>query len=341
MTKSWTDWKRMRTCATSFAAAATVLGLAGQAFAVDNNSTRIGPYKEWHLEDIYMGNGFQTNGHNAVGLTYGLGPDTNGLFGRTEVGFDYVLSAGPYAGVSIPAGTSPEGNDGALPGLFTTNTLTPEQRIFWGAKTQIFNDPKTMTRMVAGGYLFGSKDANAGDLGFVSISRQTLKYGYIQGGIVHSFAGEKAIETLDGHSDHWFYQLDYAYQVKSRLVAGFNAYSGRSTESAIFPAIIYFISDDYNTSVTLGDFHFWDQTVRPSGDQTYVQFDYYFNGPSHVRRPYPPATPPAPKPAPAAQPSSEQAPPQPTVPPPAPSPAPPTAPQAPGQPAPTGGGGGA
>lgn len=336
MTMSRTDWKRMRTCATSFAAVAAVIGAAGQALAVDNNSTRIGPYKEWHLEDIYMGNGFQTNGHTAVGLTYGLGPDTSGLFGRTEVGFDYVLSAGPFAGVSIPSGVSPEGNSGTIPGLFTTDTLTPAQRIFWGAKTQLYENPKTQTRLVMGGYLFGPKQANAGDLGFLSLSRQTQKYGYFQVGVVHSFAGEQAIETRDGYSDHTFAQLDYAYQLKPRLVGGFNCYTGRSTESAIFPALIYFITDDYNSSVTLGDFHFWDPTVRPSRDQTYVQFDYYFNGPSHVRRPYPPA--PAPSaPAPA---TPEQAPPQPTQPAPPPSPAPPTAPIAPGQPTPTGAGGG-
>jgi hypothetical protein len=329
----------MRTCATSFAAAAAVLGAASQALAVDNNSTRIGPYKEWHLEDIYMGNGFQTNGHTAVGMTYGLGPDKSTFLGRSEVGFDYVLSAGPYSGVSIPSGTSPEGNSGVLPGLFSTATLSPAQRIFWGAKTQLWEDPKTMTRAVIGGYLWGPHEANAGDLGFIAISRQTKKYGYIHVGLVHSFAGTEAIKTRAGHSDHTFYQLDYAYQVKPRLVAGFNCYTGRSTESAIFPAIIYFITDDYNSSVTLGDFHFWDSTVRPTQDQTYVQFDYYFNGPSHVRRPWPPAAPPAPKPE-AAPPTSEQAPPQPTQTPPAPSTAPPTAPQAPGQPAPTGAGGG-
>ncbi len=294
------DWKKVRTCATSLAVASLTLWGASQTYAVDNNSTRIGPYKEWHLEDIYMGNGFQTNGHTAVGLTYGLGPDKSTLFGRTEVGFDYVLSAGPYSGVSIPSGTSPEGNNGSLPGLFSGPTLTPAQRTFYGLKTQLWEDPKTMTRLVIGGYLWGVKEANAGDLGFLAISRQTKKYGYIHLGIVHSFAGHKAILTRAGHSDHTYAQIDYAYQIKSRLVGGFNCYTGKSTESAIFPAIIYFISDDYNSSVTLGDFHFWDKSVRPVADQMYVQFDYYFNGPSHDRRRFmPPPAPKAPEPAPA------------------------------------------
>jgi hypothetical protein len=327
----------MRTCVTSFAAAATILGTVGQAFAVDNNSTRIGPYKEWHLEDIYMGTGVQTNGHTAVGLTYGIGPDKSTLFGRNEIGFDYVLSAGPYSGVSIPAGVSPEGNGGVLPGLFSTATLTPAQRTFFGAKTQLYEDPKSQTRVTLGGYLWGPHEANAGDLGFLAISRQTKKYGYFHVGIVHSFAGTEAIKTRAGHSDHTFGQLDYAYMLKPRLVGGFNCYTGKSTQSAIFPAIIYFITDDYNSSVTLGDFHFWDKTVRPTADQTYVQFDYYFNGPSHDRRRFMPP-PPKVEPAPATTtPSTEQAPPQST---PAPSTGGETAPQAPGQPAPTGAGGG-
>jgi hypothetical protein len=328
------DWKRVRTCATSLALASLSLWGASRTFAVDNNSTRIGPYKEWHLEDIYMGDGFQTNGHTAVGMTYGLGPDKSTLFGRTEVGFDYVLSAGPYSGVSIPSGTSPEGNNGSLPGLFSGPTLTPAQRTFWGAKTQLYEDPKTMTRLVIGGYLWGPHEANAGDLGFLAISRQTKKDGYFHLGVVHSFAGTQAIKTRAGHSDHWFGQIDYAYQLKPRLVGGFNCYTGRSTESAIFPAIIYFISDDYNSSVTLGDFHFWDKSVRPDADQTYVQFDYYFNGPSHVRRPWPPAAPPAPKapePAPSATPP---APPANTTP-----PTVPTTTTAPVAPAPSGAGG--
>ena len=317
MTKSRTDWKRMRICASSFAAAATILGMAGQAFAVDNNSTRIGPYKEWHLEDIYMGTGVQTNGHTAVGLTYGLGPDKSTPFGRTEVGFDYVLSAGPYSGVSIPAGTSPEGNNGGLPGLFSGPTLTPAQRTFFGAKTQLWEDPKSQTRVTMGGYLWGPHESNASDLGFLAISRQTKKYGYFHFGIVHSFAGVEAIKTRAGHSDHTFGQLDYAYMLKPRLVGGFNMYTGRSTASAIFPAIIYFITDDYNSSVTLGDFHFWDKSVRPTADQTYVQFDYYFNGPSHDRRrfmPPPPKVEPAPAPttAPPAPGAPDAAPPAPS-----------------------------
>src|SRR5947209_1646726 len=116
--------KQMKTCAAIATATLATMLFSAAAFAVDNNSTRIGPNKEYHMELIIIGNGIQTNGHTALGLTYGLGPDNSKPFGRSEIGFDYVLSAGPFAGVSIPSNSSPTDLNG-LPTLFSGPTLSP------------------------------------------------------------------------------------------------------------------------------------------------------------------------------------------------------------------------
>src|SRR4028119_442215 len=55
---------------------------------------------DFHLDVDTLGKGLKFDAYRSVGLTYGLGPDKDGLFGRTEVGFDYLMP--PIASDFIP-----------------------------------------------------------------------------------------------------------------------------------------------------------------------------------------------------------------------------------------------
>jgi len=244
---------------------------AGKAMA-DNNSTAILPNDKVRIGLILEGTDIQTNGHTALEVMYGFGADKPKPFGRWEGGFDYVLSAGPFAGSFIPSATDPTNTSGSI-----TKVLSTQQRFFWSLKTQLYENPATGVRVSLGGYLFGSGDAHAGDLGFLAVSKQTKNSGYFHTGIVHSFAKREARATPAGHADATYFQLDYAKVMFPRFVLGFNFYTGRSRASVFFPAFIYFLTPMYDSSITVGDFWFNDKSVRPSQHQLYVQFDYYFD----------------------------------------------------------------
>jgi len=272
-------------------ALAAAISFAAAPAAADNNSTAILPQDKMRLELIMVGNGIKTDGHTAVGLIYGLGPDKPRPFGRWEVGLEYVLSAGPFAGVAIPQSTDPTVPTNGLP-----PSINSQQRVFWNIKTQLYDNPATGVRVALGGYLLGSSKAHAGNLGFLAISKQTKKYGYFHTGYVRSFSPRSVRNTPGGNGDRDYFQLDYAYPVLPRLIAGFNFYTGKSQASVFFPAIIYFLTPNYDSSITIGDFRWNDSSVRPTRDQLYIQFDYYWDR-APKRRPMPPAAPPQPAPS--------------------------------------------
>jgi hypothetical protein len=277
-----------RAAATALTAA---IGLAAAPAVADNNSTAILPQDKFRLELITVGNGLKTDGHTAVGLIYGFGPDKPRPFGRWEAGVEYVLSAGPFSGSAIPQSTNP-----SLPVTGLPPAISTGQRAFWNIKTQLYDNPETGVRVALGGYLLGSSKARAGNLGFLAISKQTKKYGYFHTGWVHSFSPRAVRNTPAGNGDRDYFQLDYAYPVLPRLIAGFNFYTGNAEASVFFPAIIYFLTPNYDSSITIGDFRWNDSSVRPTRDQIYIQFDYYWDR-APKRRPMPPSAPPQPAPA--------------------------------------------
>jgi hypothetical protein len=273
-------FNRKRLGASAVLLLATLLP-AGMASA-DNNSTAILQNGKMRLGLITEGAGIKTNGHTAWEWIYGFGADNSKPFGRWEAGFDYVMSAGNFAGAAIPNGQDP-----TTATTFGT-TISTWQRFFWNFKTQLYENPAKGIRVTLGAYLIGSNEARAGNLGFIAVSKQTQKYGYFHTGIVHSFSKQSSLATPGQypanyqpgdplHSTMTYFQLDYAKVVAPRLVAGFNFYTGKSHASVFFPAVIYFLTNTYDSSITAGDFWFNDPSVRPSRHQLYVQWDYYFD----------------------------------------------------------------
>jgi hypothetical protein len=271
--------KRLWVSALALAAATVPIGKA----LADNNSTAILTNDKVRIGLILEGKGIETNGHTALEVIYGFGSDKPKPFGRWEAGFDYVLSAGKFGGANIPTDQG-DPNTAANFG----KPVSTWQRFFWNFKTQLYENPKTGVRVALGGYLIGSNAAHAANLGFLAISKQTQKYGYFHTGIIHSFSKETSLATPSQfppnyqpgdpvHTDMTYFQLDYAKVVRPRLVAGFNFYTGKSRASVFFPAVIYFLTPMYDSSITVGDFWFNDKSVRPSQHQLYVQFDYYFD----------------------------------------------------------------
>ncbi|HLK59788.1 MAG TPA: hypothetical protein VKU00_24720 [Chthonomonadaceae bacterium] len=260
----------------ALAAVAALGGLASKASA-DNNSTAILPADKFHLEFIAVGQQETFNGHTAIGLLYGLGPDKPVPFGRWEIGFDYVLSAGPFGGSFIPSANNPETTQPS--GAF--KVLSSQERLFGSIKTQLYENVKQGIRVSLGGYLLGAGDAEAGNLLFLAVSKQTQKYGYFHTGWVHSLASRFARATPSGNADQDYFQLDWAKPLTPRLIGGFNYYTGKSRSSVFFPAVIYFLTPTYEASVTAGLFHYNDSSVKPSRDQFYLQFDYYWDRVPH------------------------------------------------------------
>lgn len=66
-------------------------------------STDIYAKSNFHFDADTVGQGTRMNGFMSYGLSAGIGPDRDGAFGRTEVGFDYFGSIlGASTGVSAP-----------------------------------------------------------------------------------------------------------------------------------------------------------------------------------------------------------------------------------------------
>ena len=100
---------------------------------------------EFHLDVDSLGKGLKFDAYRSVGLTYGLGPDRDGLFGRTEVGFDYLVP--PVASGFVSANST--------------------KRLFFNVETQLYNNTKSGVRISAGAYGLGSKAIGSPNIGYV------------------------------------------------------------------------------------------------------------------------------------------------------------------------------
>jgi hypothetical protein len=100
-----------------------------------------------------------------TGVEFGAGPDRDGLFGRTEVGFDYLFKGKGYE-----------------------NSLSDNERFAFDFKTQLFgNDPKG-TRLVAGAWQVGRSSTNVpqAQVGYLSGSK-VWSWGRLGLGVHHAF----------------------------------------------------------------------------------------------------------------------------------------------------------
>ena len=210
----------------------------------------------FHLDVDTYGRATKTDALTSVGLTYGIG-EKDGIFGRSEIGADYVLS---LAG-SIPTDLG----DGS--------TLGGQKRFLLNAKTQLYNNDDSGVRFVAGVWGVGGNDLFAPNVGYL-LGSKSFKFGRIHVGVAHAF--DKAnVTTLAGNDATTYLQLGYDKMLTKKLQFAVDYYSGKSAISGVQPTLYYYVND--KASFGLGLMRFNDQSVAPR-NQTYICFDYNFGG---------------------------------------------------------------
>jgi hypothetical protein len=224
----------------------------------------------FHLDVDTYGRATKLDGVTSFGLTAGVGPDRDGVFGRTEVGADFVNTIG-----------------GATPVDAGGKTLSGGKRLLFNAKTQLFNNDDKGVRLVAGVWGFGSDDIAAPKVGYV-VGSKSYKWGRIHAGLAHSF-DRTNIDAGGGDDDTTYLQLGYDRMLTKKLQFAVDYYSGKSFVSGVQPTLYYYVND--KASFGLGLMHFNSKNVAPR-NQVYMCFDYNFGGSGSE-------TPPAPAPAPA------------------------------------------
>ena len=218
-------------------------------------TTDVYPKDVLHLDvDYYVDTKFKNTAFSNYGLTYGTGPDHDGALGRSEVGFDYVAS--PFQGVNIG------------------------KRLWFNAKTQLYNNDKSAVRVVTGVWGVGAR-GNLGtgdttlppDVGYLLASKN-FSFGRIHAGIAHSFANKAVIATPAGNTDRTYLQLDYDKYISKNVQVGVDFYSGKSAISVLAPVVYYYLNP--NTSFLVSYVRFNDKSIGPSRNQIYLAFDYNF-----------------------------------------------------------------
>lgn len=204
-----------------------------------------------HLDFDSYGRGIKADGLVSSGLTYGIGPDTDKAFGRSEIGFDYLLSA---------AGGTPAIDTG--------------KRFLFNAKTQLYNNDATGTRVVIGGWGLGNKQAGAPGIVYLTGSK-TFEFGRVHLGVAQSLANKAIITAGPGEDDKTSISLGYDKMLTDKLQFAVDMYTGKNLYSGIQPTLYYYINDKANFG--LGLMRFNSKNVGPSRNQVYVCFDYNFD----------------------------------------------------------------
>jgi hypothetical protein len=252
---------KMKKLILSAALAATVVG-AGLSTRANATPATLGFYPAtdiygpgtFHLDVDTYGKGVNADAIVSSGLTYGIG-DKDGAFGRSEVGLDYVLSL---------AGAAP-----------STLGIKAGKRLLFNAKTQLFNNSESGTRVVAGVWGVGNKAIFAPNVGYITGSK-TFEFGRVHLGLAHSFAKKATVATPAGNADRTNLQLGFDRYITPKLQFAADFYSGKSGYSGFQPTLYYYIND--KADFGLGYMRFNDQTVTPKRNQIYACFDYNFGG---------------------------------------------------------------
>lgn len=190
--------------------------------------------------DGYVHDDFKDTAFVSSGITYGIGPDTDKAFGRTEIGFDYNLTSG------------------------ATNSLG--NRLIGNIKTQLYNNDKGGTRVVAGAWGIGDDDFNPNYI--YLLGSKSFEFGRIHLGVAHALS-DKVI-TKDKTS----LQLGYDKMLTSKLQFAVDFYSGKNAVAGVQPTLYYYIND--KADFGLGWYRL-NQDVPVARNQIYVCFDYNFD----------------------------------------------------------------
>lgn len=224
----------------------------------------------FHLDVDSYGRNTKMDAVTSVGLTAGLGEE-DGIFGRTEIGADYLMSSGGGTPVD-PA---------------TGNALSGSRRFLLNAKTQLYNNDEKGLRVVAGVWGVGSKKIYAPNVAYV-LGAKSFDWGRVHVGVAHSLARKETIATPAGNDDRTFLHLAYDRPITKKLSFAVDWYSGKSAISGVQPSLYYAVND--KASFGVGLMRFNDKSVAPTRNQLYLCFDYNF-GKSSSTEPAASATP--------------------------------------------------
>jgi len=197
----------------------------------------------YHLDVDTLGRGVKTDLATSVGLEYGFGPGRDGLFGRTEAGFDYLVSPNTNG-----AGDSVSGSD----------------RISLNVKTQLYNSDARKERIAIG---ISGLDKKAT---FTSVNLHLLGYKAFDFGRIHAGVW-KDFEREDGGSDESGIQLGFDRAIGKKVIVGFDWRS--SDVGFLAPCIIYNVNPNAGFELAIGRAN--DDDIEPR-HQTYIAFDYNF-----------------------------------------------------------------
>ncbi|HEX8551999.1 MAG TPA: hypothetical protein VF681_10655 [Abditibacteriaceae bacterium] len=214
----------------------------------------------FHLDVDSYGRGVRGDVGVSTGITYGIG-DRDGAFGRSEVGFDYYLSAGGGQPINLSTG----------------GRLSTSKRFLLNAKTQLFNNSENGTRVVAGVWGVGSKDFGAPNVAYVSGSK-TFDFGRVHLGLANNFAGKiggTRVTNLGGDDTKFSVSAGYDRYITPKLQFAVDYYSGKNSYAGIQPTLYYYINDKANFG--LGLFRLNSKNANPR-NQLYICFDYNFGG---------------------------------------------------------------
>jgi len=224
------------------------------------------PRNGFHFDWDTVGIRARTNVFSSAGITFGLGSgllgredksDKDGILGRTEIGVDYLLTAG-----------------GVVPTFASTH-----DRFYFNFKTQLYNNDKTGTRVVVGGYNIGVNELGTSRDLYVLTSKEDRRLGKLQFGIAHAFGTEAGLMTPAGNADRTYLQVSYNRHIWQRLYGAYAGYTGLSSQSRKSVALAYYLDNTYKGSFAIGYLRYNDDSVRPGRDQIYFGFDYDWGGP--------------------------------------------------------------
>ena len=220
----------------------------------------------FHFDWDTVGVKAATNIFSAAGVTFGLGSglrggkdksDKDGILGRAEIGVDYLLSAGE----NVPTFAS------------------AHDRFYFNFKTQLYNDDKTGTRVVVGGFNIGVPSLGTARELYVLTSKEDRRLGKLQFGLTHAFGPEAGLITPAGNADRTYLQISYNRHIWQRLFGAYAGFTGLSTQSRQSVALAYYLDNTYKGSFAIGYLRYNDYSVRPRRDQIYFGFDYDWGGP--------------------------------------------------------------
>lgn len=208
-------------------------------------ATDIYPRGNFHLDVDSYGRAFRTNSSVTGGITYGIGPDTSNFLGRSEVGFDYVLNSG----------------------------ITPStKRLLFNAKTQVFNNDTTGTRIVAGTWGVGNKAIAAPDVIYL-LGSKSFSFGRIHLGVAQALASKSTVADGNGQADRTNLHVAYDRVINPKWTFVADWYSGKNNYSCMQPTIYYNVNPQASFGLGFCRFNSSALAIR---NQTYLAFDYNF-----------------------------------------------------------------